>query len=132
MKIKTTLLHYLGIDLNPNTHHEKIISATGGCIGIFVVFIVSNWFVELGTISGGTFTALPAVDSDAASWSYNSAVSGALLDTENFNDNVNDSTFFGYKVGGRLVELTVDATDAVTGQNIAVRFGVTSSASNAG
>ena len=45
MKIKTTLLHYLGIDQNPNTHHEKIISATGGCIGIFLVFIVSNWFV---------------------------------------------------------------------------------------
>ncbi len=42
---KTTLLNYLGIDLNSNTHHEKIISALGGCIGIFVVFIVSNWFV---------------------------------------------------------------------------------------
>ena len=47
MKNKTTLLHFLGVDLSPNTHHEKIISAVGGCIGIFVVFIVSNWFVGL-------------------------------------------------------------------------------------
>jgi len=42
---KSRLLNYLGIDLNSNTHHEKIISAVGGCIGIFVVFIVSNWIV---------------------------------------------------------------------------------------
>jgi CBS domain-containing membrane protein len=45
MNKKTTLLHYLGIDLNPNTHHEKIISAVGGFIGILVIIIVSNWFV---------------------------------------------------------------------------------------
>ena len=43
--IKTPLQHYLGIDLAPNTHHERIISAVGGCIGIFLVFTVSNWFV---------------------------------------------------------------------------------------
>ena len=42
---KTTLQQYLGIDLAPNTHHERIISAIGGCIGIFLVFTVSNWFV---------------------------------------------------------------------------------------
>lgn len=47
MKNKTTLLHFLGVDLSPNTHHEKIISAVGGCVGIFVIFIVSNWFVGL-------------------------------------------------------------------------------------
>ncbi len=40
---KTKLLHYLGIDLNPGTHHEKIISTVGGCIGIFVVFTLSTW-----------------------------------------------------------------------------------------
>ena len=45
MKHKTTLLHYLGIDLNPNTHHEKIISAIGGCVGIFLVYTLSNWLV---------------------------------------------------------------------------------------
>ncbi len=42
---KTTLHHYLGMGLNPGTHHEKIISAIGGCIGIFVVFTLSNWLV---------------------------------------------------------------------------------------
>jgi len=45
MMKKTVLLDFLGIDLNPNTHHEKIISAIGGCIGIFVVILISNWFV---------------------------------------------------------------------------------------
>jgi len=49
MMKKTTLINYLGIDLNSNTHHEKIISAVGGCIGIFVVFIVSNRFVGAET-----------------------------------------------------------------------------------
>lgn len=39
------LKHYLGIDLAPNTHHEKIISAIGGCLGIFLVFAVSNWLI---------------------------------------------------------------------------------------
>ena len=42
---KTTLLQYLGMGLNPGTHHEKIISAIGGCIGIFVVFTLSHWLV---------------------------------------------------------------------------------------
>ena len=42
---KTTLRQYLGIDSNPNTHHEKIISTVGGCIGIFIVFTVSHWLV---------------------------------------------------------------------------------------
>jgi len=45
MMNKSTLLHYLGIDLAPNTHHERIISAVGGCIGIFLVVTVSRWFV---------------------------------------------------------------------------------------
>ena len=45
MMNKSTLLHYLGIDLAPNTHHERIISAVGGSIGIFLVVIVSKWFV---------------------------------------------------------------------------------------
>jgi CBS domain-containing membrane protein len=45
MMQKTTLQHYLGIDLAPNTHHERIISAVGGCIGIFLVVSVSKWFV---------------------------------------------------------------------------------------
>jgi len=45
MKI-TKLQHYLGIDLNPHTHREKIISAIGGCLGIFLVFTVSNWFLD--------------------------------------------------------------------------------------
>jgi len=40
-----TLLNYIGIDLNSSTHREKIISAVGGCIGILLVFIVSNWFI---------------------------------------------------------------------------------------
>lgn len=44
MKI-TTLQRYLGIDLSPNTHHERIISAVGSCIGIFLVVTVSKWFV---------------------------------------------------------------------------------------
>lgn len=43
--MKKTLLHYLGVDLNPATHHEKIISAIGGCIGIFVVYTISAWFL---------------------------------------------------------------------------------------
>jgi hypothetical protein len=42
---KTTLQHYLGIDLTPNTHHERIISALGGCIGMFLGVSVSKWFV---------------------------------------------------------------------------------------
>jgi CBS-domain-containing membrane protein len=42
---KSTLLHYLGMGMNPGTHHEKIISAIGGCIGIFVVFTLSNWLI---------------------------------------------------------------------------------------
>jgi CBS-domain-containing membrane protein len=45
MMQKTTLQRYLGIDLAPNTHHERIISAVGGCIGIFLVVSVSKWFV---------------------------------------------------------------------------------------
>jgi CBS-domain-containing membrane protein len=45
MMKKTTIQHYLGIDLAPNTHHERIISAVGGCIGIFLVFTVSNWLI---------------------------------------------------------------------------------------
>lgn len=48
MKI-TNLQHYLGIDLNPNTHHEKIISAIGGCLGIFLVFTISNWLLDSAT-----------------------------------------------------------------------------------
>ncbi|MCP4702273.1 MAG: HPP family protein [Gammaproteobacteria bacterium] len=47
MMQKTTLLRYLGVDLSPNTHHEKIISAIGGGIGIFCVYIVSTWFVGI-------------------------------------------------------------------------------------
>lgn len=43
--MKTTLQRYLGIDLAPNSHHERIISAVGGCIGIFLVVSVSKWFV---------------------------------------------------------------------------------------
>lgn len=44
--VKTTKLQrYLGIDLAPGTHHERIISAVGGCIGIFLVVAVSKWFV---------------------------------------------------------------------------------------
>ena len=42
---KQPLLRYLGFDLSPNTHHEKIVSAVGGCIGIFLVFTVSNWLI---------------------------------------------------------------------------------------
>jgi CBS domain-containing membrane protein len=48
MMKKSPLLHYLGFDLNPATHHEKIISALGGCVGIFVVFTVSNWLLGAG------------------------------------------------------------------------------------
>ncbi|MHC4221244.1 MAG: HPP family protein, partial [Planctomycetota bacterium] len=47
MKNKTTLLHLLGVDLSPNTHHEKIISAVGGCLGIFVIYIVGSWLVGI-------------------------------------------------------------------------------------
>ena len=42
---RTTLQRYLGIDMAPNTHHERITSAVGGCIGIFLVVIVSKWSV---------------------------------------------------------------------------------------
>ena len=42
---QSTLQRYLGIDMAPNTHHERIISAVGGCIGIFLVVSVSKWFV---------------------------------------------------------------------------------------
>ena len=45
MMKQSTLQRYLGIDLAPNTHHERIISAVGGCIGIFLVVSVSKWFV---------------------------------------------------------------------------------------
>jgi CBS-domain-containing membrane protein len=50
MMQKTTYQHYLGIDLAPNTHHERIISAVGGCIGIFLVFTISNWFVGVEAV----------------------------------------------------------------------------------
>lgn len=43
--INKTLLRYMGVDLNPGTHHEKFISVIGGCIGIFVVIIISNWLI---------------------------------------------------------------------------------------
>ncbi len=41
----TTALQYLGIDPKPSTHHEKIISAIGGCVGVFLVYTISAWFV---------------------------------------------------------------------------------------
>ena len=41
----TTLQRYLGIDLAPTTHHERIISAIGGCIGILLVVTISKWSV---------------------------------------------------------------------------------------
>ena len=87
--------------------------------------LTGDWFVEFGTISGGTFTALPEVDAGAVSYQ----LAATLTTSENFMDDTNDSAFFGYNVGGRLQQLTVDATSAVNGQNIAFRFGVTASAS---
>ena len=42
---KTELLNYLGINLNPITHHEKLISTIGGGISIFVILIITNWLV---------------------------------------------------------------------------------------
>ena len=46
----TTLQRYLGIDLAPNTHHERIISAVGGCIGILLVVTVSKWSVGIESL----------------------------------------------------------------------------------
>jgi len=38
-------MKYLGIDFNPVSHHEKIISGVGGFIGIFFIFYTSSIFV---------------------------------------------------------------------------------------
>ena len=42
---KKMLQHYLGIDLAAVSHHEKLISACGGFIGIFLVVTLSNWLM---------------------------------------------------------------------------------------
>ena len=42
---KKMLQHCLGIDLAPVSHHEKLISACGGFIGILLVVILSNWLM---------------------------------------------------------------------------------------
>ena len=60
MKI-TQLQYYLGIDLNPNTHHEKIISAIGGCLGIFLVFTISHWLLD----SAGAIYIIPSMGASA-------------------------------------------------------------------
>jgi hypothetical protein len=87
-----------------------------------------NWIVEMGTMVGSNFTALASVDSGSASSEFN-----ATLDSdENLNDNTNLSGLFGGNVGGRLQQLIVDPTDAVTGINIAIRLAVDLSASFAG
>jgi len=39
------LQHCLGIDLAPVSHHEKLISACGGFIGILLVVSLSNWLM---------------------------------------------------------------------------------------
>ncbi|MGI9319384.1 MAG: HPP family protein [bacterium] len=44
---KSKFLHYLGIDSNPVSHREKIISALGGFIGILCVLFVSSYFVGI-------------------------------------------------------------------------------------
>lgn len=43
---KTTLQHYLGIDLTPNTHHERIVSAVG------YAYIITPVLVNTVTILG--------------------------------------------------------------------------------
>jgi hypothetical protein len=90
------------------------------------------WFVEYGTISGGVFTALPTVDAGSATYAFDTAAEAALTEDENFGDDTNNSVLFGYNVGGRLQQLSVVANDAVSGQNVAIRFGITSSAQYAG
>lgn len=88
-----------------------------------------NWFVEFGTLSGGTFTALGTLDSGT---SANITGSTTLTADENFQDNLNSSTVFGYNVGGRELTFTFDPGAAEEGSNIAFRFGLTESASFAG
>jgi N-sulfoglucosamine sulfohydrolase len=86
------------------------------------------WFLEFGTVNGGVFDILPAVDAGSATYGFH----GTLGASENFNDDVNPSELFGYNVGGRSQQLMVDAADAVNGRNMALRFGITSSSSFAG
>lgn len=88
-----------------------------------------NWFVEFGTLSGGTFTALGTLDSGA---SADTTGSITLADTENFQDNANSSLVFGENVGGRELSFTFDPGAAAEGNNIAFRFGTTESNAFAG
>jgi len=44
---KDKLLHYFGIDSNPISHREKIISAFGGFVGILCILYVSSLFVGI-------------------------------------------------------------------------------------
>ena len=83
-----------------------------------------DWFIEFGTKDGGVFTPLGIVDSGSAS---NVSGSLALLDSENLMDNNNSSALFAYNVGGRVLNVTFNPGDAATGENIAFRFGTTSS-----
>ncbi len=39
-----TLRHWLGIELSPVSHAERIVSGVGGCLGILVVLLVSGNF----------------------------------------------------------------------------------------
>ena len=45
---KKIFQHCLGIDLASVSHHEKLISACGGFIGIFLVVTLSNWLMGAG------------------------------------------------------------------------------------
>lgn len=47
MRLKM-LQHCLGIDPAPVSHHEKLISACGGFIGILLVVTLSNWLMGVG------------------------------------------------------------------------------------
>jgi len=88
-----------------------------------------NWFLEFGTISDNRFIPFSTTTSGSASFESGLIT---LNEKENFNDNTNYQTIFGYKVGGRLQTLQFAPPSSVVGKNIAFRFGVTHSETFAG
>ncbi len=45
----SALLSFLGIEITPVSHAEKIISGIGGFAGIYAIFLVSNIFLPIGS-----------------------------------------------------------------------------------
>jgi len=103
----------------PNTEYTMTFVIGSGASGAN-----GGWFLDFGTMVGTNFTVLSSVDIGSASFSgsgtYNLIVDGVYSD------------LFGYSVGGEIIELTADPVVASLGQNVAIRFGVSSSGGYAG